>query len=1063
MTTDPRPDAEALLANAAWVRDLARKILRDADAADDVVQDAFAAALTRPRRAGVPLANWLARVARNLSIQRMRTDSRRAKREQSAAGPSSAEPPDEGAARAERFRDVVDAVLALEPPYRDVVLRRFFDGLDVAQIAARLGVPEATVRTRLKRAIAMLRARLERRHGDRGAWALLILGRDEALRASPVGAAAASAIGGVVMAKYAFAAVLVALLLLGGWYVLDDAATTAPTAPTVVADAAHSSTSTTNSAPKTSAAEKTQQTVDAPKTEPADAKVPTIRGFVHALGGGPIDGATVELVRTPPGGDRMALATTRTDPTGKFALKASAWRPDAAVVASAPGRAVARGTAAPGGYVDLALTVGATLRGRVFDETTGESIAGAVVVAGSLDALVERVEERTTTTSDGTYEVTHLLPWTTYVSVSAAGHVTESANVVVRAGAATTFDVAVRRGGTITGRVTRAGKPVAGARVAIRSWPHDGAAVVTDADGAYSLSGFAGDGALGPEGLVVTADGPLHKDVMLPRTRDRELRVDVDLTDCWTIRGVIRSGGAPAARARVAQATWLGIAGLGLRFVETGDDGAFVIAANERDPCELDAESFDGIQTGHAKVPRPRDGNVADGVVIDLCEPIEARARIVSAADGSPIAGATSSWSVSGDDGVIRVRTSRWRGTMIVFAAPGYASAWREMKFDGASVDLGDVALAKPKAGFIAGHVRALDGTPMASVPVEAVWSHDDVGRALTADDGSFRIDGLPAKGAGSVQARFPGMTSYKHEGVESGDSDVNLELASLAPALAVLVTRSDGMPSHGFSITGYVRREGDGGRETFERLWTASVRQPDGRFASTEWPWIQSSVTELEVVDGDEIGRAPLKLVDGQTVDVRVKLASGCRIHGRVGVPGGGPAVRALVSVARDGEGWNNLPANRVARTDAGGRFDVGPLVAGAYRVAIVDERGAFPRRVVAADVRVGEYVDVNETLSAGGVKVRVVDDDDRPVAGATAYLLDAAGAPAFYRASMSHADNDLGSTSADGSLVATRIDPGKYRVRVSRPNQPESKSVVADVEIRADETADVVVKLPR
>jgi RNA polymerase sigma-70 factor (ECF subfamily) len=1057
MTTDPRPDAEALLANAAWVRGLARGILRDADAADDVVQDAFAASLAHPPREGVPLANWLARVARNLSIQRLRGESRRRRRELETAAPRSADSPDESAARAERFRDVVDAVLALDPPYRDVVLRRYFDGLEVAEIAARLDVPEATVRTRLKRAIAMLRARLERRHGDRGAWAVLLLGRDEASRATPVGGAAAAATSGVVMAKYVFAAACALLLLFVGWRALDDE--TAPDeAPTVATVAERSDAD----APKPTRAEAEAKAPVAPAEETADANVPSIRGLVRELGGGPIDAATVELVRDPPGGGHLLLASSSTDAAGKFTLKAATWRPDAWIVAYAPGRAAGRTQAAPGWDVELALPVAGTLRGRVFDQATGAPIAGARVVAGSFEAHVTRVEERATTSSDGAYELAHLLPWTTYVYVVAAGYATESARVDVRAGASTTLDVPVRRGATVAGRVTRGEKPVAGARVSLRQWPEDGAPTVTDADGRYSLTGFGGDGALGPSGLVVEADGPLHKDVLLPATRERELRVDVDLADCWTIRGVVRFGGVPAARARVALGTWLGMGGMGLRFVETGDDGAFVIGANERDPCDLQAETIDGAQVGFAKVPRPRDGNVVEGVVIDMPALTEVRARIVSAADGSPIAGATSGWSVSGEDGVIRVRMSRRRSDVVTFAADGFARAWREVKVpEGEGVDLGDVALAKAPTGFVAGRVRAKDGTPMASVPVEAYWSRDAVGRALTAADGSFRIDGLPTSGTGSVTARFQGMTTCKREGVASGDADVIIELASIKPPFTVEVTRSDGTPSHAFSITGYVRRKDDGGREALARV--ENVRQPDGRFSLVGAPWIDAEFSEIEVVDGDEIARVPVTLVDGETVEVKVPLAPGITIHGRVLVPGGGPASRTLVSVFGEGEGAREPPRHRTARTGQDGRFGVGPVLPGRYRVVLVDESGNFPRRVVDVDVRVGEYVEVNETLSAGDVRIRALDEDELPVAGARAHLLLPDGSPAFYRASRSHADNELGTTAADGWLLARRIDPGKYRVSVSRSNQPASKAVVAEFEVRAEETTEVVVRFKR
>jgi hypothetical protein len=907
-----------------------------------------------------------------------------------------------------------------------------------------------------------LRARLERRHGDRGAWALLLFGADDGPRASPAGVAAASAIGGVLMAKYVFAVACAALLLLGGWYVLDDATSSDPT--TIVADSADARASTTDSAPNPPTAATSTEAVDAPATDPADAKTPPIRGFVHALGGGPVAGALVELARVPSGGDRIVLATTRTDPAGKFSLKAAAWRPDATVAATAPGFALGSGVAAPGGFVDLALPVGGILRGRVFDETTGAPIAGARVVGGSFEAPVERVEERTTTASDGTYELAHLLPWTTYVTVAVAEHAAESARINVKAGATTLFDVPVRRGGAVAGRVTRAGKPVAGARVSLSDCWRDLTSVVSDADGGYALHGFSGDNAWGGEAVVVTADGPLHAYVLLPRQRADELHVDVDLTNCWTIRGVVRSGGAPAARARVERSAWLGSFGGYRRFVDARDDGTFVIAANERDPCELDAESFDGVQVVAVKVPRPRDGDVADGVVIDLPVLVDARARIVSEETGAPIAGADTSFqgqprtrTRSDDAGVVRMRLPPGAPIKVWFLASGFTSIEHEVRADaGATNDVGDIVLsrAKSKSGSIAGHVRALDGTPMASVPVVAIWSHDDVGRALSAADGSFRIDGLPTSGAGSVQARFPGMTSYQHEGVESGDADVNLELAPVVPRFTVAVTRSDGKPAHGFTMIGYARRAVDGGSDALDWVQASFVRQPDGRFAAAEGRWLDAEIAEIEVVDGDEIARVPVTLVDGETVDVPVALAPGCTIHGRVLVPGGGPAVRTLVRVYRGGESGGEPPQHRVARTGQDGRFQVGPVLPGRYRVSIEDER-MFPRRVVSLDVRVGEYVEVNETLSAGSIRVRVVDADERPVSNAIVCLYDADGAPAF--------NHQLGSTSSDGMLTARRIDPGKCRIRAFDNSRRPAAQADADVEVRADETTEVVVRLPR
>ena len=181
-------DSAELLANTGWVRGLARSLLADADRADDVVQGTFAKALVNPPRPGVPLRPWLARVARNLSLQALRAENRRRRHETAAAvARPLALRDDDTVTRTDEFLAVVGAVRALDPIYRDVVVLRFLDELEMHAVAARLGVPVETARTRLKRALAMLRERLDRSHGGDGkAWALALLPVAGA-RQSPVG------------------------------------------------------------------------------------------------------------------------------------------------------------------------------------------------------------------------------------------------------------------------------------------------------------------------------------------------------------------------------------------------------------------------------------------------------------------------------------------------------------------------------------------------------------------------------------------------------------------------------------------------------------------------------------------------------------------------------------------------------------------------------------------------------------------------------------------------------------------------------------------------------------
>ncbi len=165
---------EDLLANAGWVRGLAARLVGDSSAAEDVAQDTLLAALGERRRPGHggSLREWLGAVARNLARERRRKDARRVERETRAARAEAAEPSAaDVVARAATHRTLVEAVMELDEPYRTAVLLRYFENLPPREVAKRTAVPVETVRTRLKRALEHLRARMDRSHGgDRRTW-----------------------------------------------------------------------------------------------------------------------------------------------------------------------------------------------------------------------------------------------------------------------------------------------------------------------------------------------------------------------------------------------------------------------------------------------------------------------------------------------------------------------------------------------------------------------------------------------------------------------------------------------------------------------------------------------------------------------------------------------------------------------------------------------------------------------------------------------------------------------------------------------------------------------------
>ena len=171
--------AEALLEHAGWMRALARRLVADAQRAEDLTQETWVRALEHPPRTDLPLKGWLATVMRNVLRQERRGESRRTVREELAARPSEKDSDAAGIELLERVtmqRELVAAVLELEEPYRRMLLLRYFEEYGPKRIAAQTGVPVSTVKTRLARGLERLRQRLDHSHGSDGrAWIQALL------------------------------------------------------------------------------------------------------------------------------------------------------------------------------------------------------------------------------------------------------------------------------------------------------------------------------------------------------------------------------------------------------------------------------------------------------------------------------------------------------------------------------------------------------------------------------------------------------------------------------------------------------------------------------------------------------------------------------------------------------------------------------------------------------------------------------------------------------------------------------------------------------------------------
>ena len=139
---------------------LAWAILGDHGDADDATQDAFARAW-RSRgglRDSERFDAWFGRILVNVCRQRLRNRARQRVRPLAEVG-EPAMPDASGPASA---RDAISRAMAgLDPDHRIVILLRYWADLSVDEIAARIGIPAGTVKSRLHYALRSMRCGLE--------------------------------------------------------------------------------------------------------------------------------------------------------------------------------------------------------------------------------------------------------------------------------------------------------------------------------------------------------------------------------------------------------------------------------------------------------------------------------------------------------------------------------------------------------------------------------------------------------------------------------------------------------------------------------------------------------------------------------------------------------------------------------------------------------------------------------------------------------------------------------------------------------------------------------------
>lgn len=970
----PPTSIESLLAEREWVRNLAASLVADPNRADDVAQDAWLAAVTRPPEDGSSPRGWLGAVVRNWAKRSYRGDARRRLREMAAARPESMPSAAEMVARAEAHRHVVDAVIALAEPYRSTVLARFFEDMPPREIARRMEVPVETVRTRLKRGLAQLRERLDAKYGGDGrSWGIAL---------GPLAVKGGLLVKATTKAAIAVAAVLIVAAAVGVAVWSGD-------------DAARPTTSPADGIADRSAAVPAVANGDAAKTDAAAPVVPagraSVRGEVwFASPQEPAAGVTVAI------GPVGAAKVVRTDDAGRFRLDGlpagfrGSVRARGETTCEAT-RSVMRlrdGDELDVGVLWLAAPATADVLVRAFD---GAPVEGAEVEAWRTpaktygDPMADGAKwrgapepaARARTDAVGRARLTGLEPGILTFTARRSGFAPGASRATALGAGLVTGPIRIdlERGTPLAGRVIDGdGRGVAGivvwAEMQPTSWgvvqellPH----VTSGADGAFAFEGLVG----GTYALRVQRE-PLPPVSAATVRVPTSARIDLVVANRRVV-GVVREAGtgAPIAGASVRALNCVGEAWNVFEAI-TGADGRY--ALDTVVPADI-VGSFRVTKPGFMEVQDPNRAN-SSGVVFSVWLPAHGDATLdftmrraarlagrVTAA-GEPVRGAA---VVAHRNGGYAEQTTTGSDGRYVFEGIDRGPALVRVSADGvtqegASPD--DYAafssgqkppgyVLVPEAGeatfdvemepglVVEGRVVGADGMPVAGSTIRA----GSIAETACGADGTFRVTDTWGRDRLIVIAWHPDLGSGRFEAPRPASGPITGVEIKLTPYARVSgrVTAAGG-DLRGAWVQWARQPEPWPGQPDREPDWTGAARTPvaaDGTF-DVAAPFVTGDV----VVRAGAPDLATAKAKAAKTSDVlytaEIRLEPAARLAGRVVVAAtGAPCAGATVVVdAPENAGWSHRDGGPPtylavsAVTDGDGKFVVEALAAGEHRV---------------------------------------------------------------------------------------------------------------------------------
>ncbi len=573
-----------LLRHEPYVRRLAAGLVSDPSRADDIAQESWLKALRRPPRHAVSLRGWFRSVVRCAGARVLEKEAVRAAREGQVEAPIQATSVLDEISMQQLREVLTDELAALEGLYREVLTLRFLEDRPAAEVAQILGVPLATVRTRIRRGLERLRERLDRRFGgDRSAWSQGMLALALGGKAAPSSAAALALplclLGGLI-------------LLLGFRFYSGPSRGRRETVQPQAVSMLSTLSAVDSRSRRSAAASEVDPILPTPLSMPGGVLLATLRWEDD---GGPAQGQRL-LLEGP-----RTTRTAVTDGQGRARIEGlapGAWR-----VAAAGGdpRWVELIDAAEVS-VDISLRPGRTLRGRVRAKRQ-ESVAGATVFASFPDRP-DLWAQWSTVGEDGLFQLSAVDPRATVGVVQGDRGQFFDLDQPACDGLEEVELYLTLRKGVLEGRVVDpSGEPIAGARITaedtgllrpmvredgILRLARSAHSVVSDEQGLFRVTNFG----VRPPVLRVTAPGYAARRLMAAPGEP------IVLTPAGSLEGSFSwPDGTPAAFAQVSTRGGMG------EWISTRCDGEgrFELTGLPTGRLELRVRAREGMRCGEGR------------------------------------------------------------------------------------------------------------------------------------------------------------------------------------------------------------------------------------------------------------------------------------------------------------------------------------------------------------------------------------------------------------------------------------------------------------------------------